>query len=229
MTADTPPLGCPCDSHSQPPVLRVVEFFLSIQGESTRQGQPCGFIRLAGCDLSCSYCDTPHAHSADSGREVSIDVAARHLLHFNVPLLEITGGEPLLQKPAVAALAGRLLDAGRTVMLETNGANSIAGLDPRLEIMLDVKTPGSGMADHMLKNNLPLMQHHDELKFILTGRDDYSWACNYLRHHSTSHLRAVHFSPVTSLLSPAELAGWMHRQPPPGNAQIGRASCRERV
>lgn len=194
--------------------LRVVEFFRSIQGESTRQGQPCAFIRLAGCPLRCSYCDTPQAHDPAAGRDFSIDRAARRLLEMELPLVEITGGEPLMQRPGVIALAERLLAAGRTVMLETCGCESVAGLDERMEIILDVKTPGSSMADKMLDENLPLLDANDELKFVLTGRPDYDFACSYLKSHDTSRLRAVHFSPVTDTLPATQLAGWMHRDRP---------------
>ncbi len=195
--------------------LRVVEFFQSIQGESTRQGQQCGFVRLAGCDLSCIYCDTPQAHDPEAGEDMAMAEAAERLLAMPVDVLEITGGEPLLQRPMVDRLAESLLDAGRVVMIETSGAASVAGLDPRLEIIMDVKTPGSGMAGRMVEDNLPLLDGNDELKFVITSRDDYDWAVRYVADHDVSALRAVHFSPDMGRLSAGELAGWLHAERPP--------------
>jgi 7-carboxy-7-deazaguanine synthase len=192
--------------------VRIVEIFRSLQGESTRAGQPCLFVRLAGCDLLCRYCDTPQAHDPRAGRDLTIDqvvAEVEKLFPDPAPLVEITGGEPLLQRPGVEQLAARFLALGSTVMLETNGAQPIRGLDPRLEIIMDVKTPGSGAADRLCLENLPLLDSNDELKFVLTGRDDYDWACRFLAAHDVSSLRAVHFSPAWSTLAPATLAGWM--------------------
>lgn len=203
--------------------LRIVEIFRSLQGESTRAGQPCLFVRLAGCDLACTYCDTPQAHDPSAGRDLSLDqILAESCRLFSgpPPLVEITGGEPLLQRPGLDQLAARFLALGSTVMLETSGAYPLADLDPRLEIIMDVKTPGSGAADRLCLENLPLLDANDELKFVLTGRDDYDWSRRFLAAHDFSSLRAVHFSPAWSTLAPATLAGWLLAGRPPARLAV---------
>lgn len=190
--------------------LRVAEIFRSIQGESTRAGQPCAFVRLAGCNVGCRYCDTPQARDAKAGREMTVEQVVGEVMAFGLTLVEITGGEPLLQREGTAALAERLLEAGRTVMLETSGSLPIAGLDERIEVILDVKTPGSGAADRFCAENLDRVDGNDEVKFVLTGREDYQWACELVaRTPQMLRARAIHFSPVMPALSPHLLAGWM--------------------
>ena len=200
--------------------LRVVDIFQSIQGESTRAGQPCAFVRLAGCDVGCSYCDTPEARDTRAGRLMTVDETLHALRALNVPLVEITGGEPLLQREPAAHLAERLLDLGHTVMIETSGCLPLGPLDPRLEIIMDVKTPGSGAAQRFRPENLPLLDGNDELKLVLTGRDDYHWACRFLAEHDLVALRAVHFSPAWSLLDPRTLAAWMLADPASAGARL---------
>jgi 7-carboxy-7-deazaguanine synthase len=191
--------------------LRVVEIFRSIQGESTRAGQECVFVRLAGCDVGCVYCDTPQAHRLDAGREMSVEAVLAEVekLLVNCRLVEITGGEPLLQRDGFIALAVALLAGGHTVMLETSGALSVAGLDQRIEIIMDVKTPGSGAAQRFCPENLSLLDANDEVKFVLTGRADYDWARRFLVAHDLGLVRAIHFSPAWGTLSAADLAAWM--------------------
>ena len=191
-------------------ILRVAEIFRSIQGESTCAGQPCAFVRLAGCDIGCTYCDTLQARDAATGREMTVDEILAAVERFHLPLVEITGGEPLLQREGTAALAARLLEAGLTVMLETSGCLPVAGLDERIEIIMDVKTPGSGVADRFCGENLEVIDGNDEVKFVLTGREDYQWACEFVaRWPQLWRARAIHFSPVMPGLSPHTLAGWM--------------------
>ena len=200
--------------------LRVVEIFESIQGESTRAGLPCVFVRLAGCDAGCTYCDTPQAHDHQAGSDMTLDEVASAIDRWETRLVEITGGEPLLQREGVRQLAYRLLEAGRTVMLETNGCHDLSGLDRRLEVIMDVKTPGTGAADRLCRENLSLLDGNDEVKFVLTGREDYQWACRFLAANDLSRVRAVHFSPAWRLLSPATLAAWIRRGNPPARLAV---------
>jgi len=190
--------------------LRVCEIFRSIQGESTRAGQPCSFVRLAGCDAGCTYCDTPQAQDPAAGRDMTVASVAAAVTDLGESLVEITGGEPLLQRDGVAALAARLLDAGCTVMLETNGCHDVSPLDPRIEIVMDVKTPGSGVAKRLCRANLDVLDGNDEVKFVLTGREDYLWAREFVaRTPQLSRVRAIHFSPVWETLPAAALAAWL--------------------
>ncbi len=141
-------------------MLTVNEIFFSIQGESTRAGQPCAFVRLTACDLRCSWCDTPYAFAA--GRKKSVDEVLSEVADFGCPLVEITGGEPLLQ-PDVYPLMQRLLAGGHTVLLETGGHRSIAQVPPGVIAIVDVKCPGSGEADKVDWNNLARLRPHDEV------------------------------------------------------------------
>jgi len=191
-------------------ILRVVEIFASVQGESSRAGQSCAFVRLAGCDIGCTYCDTPQARDLQAGRDMTVETVLAELSRFQLPLVEITGGEPLRQREGVETLAAALLATGHTVMLETSGCLPMAGLNPRLEVVMDVKTPGSGAAERFCSANLDALDANDEVKFVLTGLDDYQWACNFVaRTPQLAIARAIHFSPAMPGLSPRELAGWM--------------------
>lgn len=184
--------------------LRVHELFCSIQGESGFAGWPCAFLRLSGCNLACAWCDT--AHAADTFREMSLEAAAAALLGTGLPLVELTGGEPLLA-PETPALAARLADAGLTVLVETNGSLDIAVLDPRVVAVMDVKCPGSGMERFNDYGNLDRLRSRDEVKFVLAGREDYLFALELARRVWDKNV--VSFSPVAGALDPAELAGWM--------------------
>jgi len=187
--------------------LTVCETFLSLQGESSYAGLPCAFIRLAGCNLRCGWCDTPHAF--EGGEEMSVAEAAQRLLAFGVPLVEVTGGEPLLQED-VYPLTERLLAAGARVLLETNGSLSVARVDPRVVRIIDVKCPGSGMAHCNDWSNMALLLATDQLKFVLSGRADYDFALGVLRHHGVLNRGCeVLFAPAWGNLAPAELAEWM--------------------
>ncbi len=194
--------------------LRVLEIFRSIQGESTRAGRPCAFVRLAGCPLACSYCDTPEARDQAAGSDLELDKVCEQLRRLSLPLVEITGGEPLAQRDRVERLARCLLDAGHTVMLETSGCFPLAGLDARLEVVMDVKTPGSGMAEHLCKENLGWLDSNDEVKCVITNRADYDWTRAFLAEHALPSVRAVHLSPAWGRCEPAQLAGWLRVDPP---------------
>jgi len=160
--------------------LRINEVFHSIQGESTHAGRPCVFVRLAGCHLRCRYCDTEYAFREGSWR--THEALLAEVLAFGTPLVEITGGEPLLQ-PRVHALITALCDRGRTVLIETSGACDISPCDPRSIVILDLKTPGSGEQHRNLESNLARLRPQDEVKFVICDRADFDWACDQVRRH----------------------------------------------
>ena len=150
-------------------MLTVFEIYPSIQGESTHAGRPCVFVRLAACDLRCSWCDTPYAFTG--GQKMAVEDVLARVDALGVPLVELTGGEPLLQKEAIPLMAG-LLDAGHDVLLETGGHISVADVPARVVRIVDVKCPGSGEAERMHWPTLDLLQRHDEVKFVLRDRAD---------------------------------------------------------
>ena len=188
------------------PALRVTEIFKSIQGESTRAGLPCAFVRLTGCALRCVWCDT--AYAFHGGREMSVEEAARAALALDTNLVEITGGEPLEQE-GVYPLIGRLLDAGRTVLIETGGHLPLDRVDRRAIRIVDVKAPGSGMMHANLPENLDLLQPHDEVKFVLADRRDFDWAIAFVAERDLDRRHTVTFSPVWESLPAADLAAWI--------------------
>lgn len=185
-------------------MLKVHEIFASIQGESSFAGWPCSFLRLSGCNLACSWCDTLHAGESFAWMTVADAVAA--LAALGLPLVEITGGEPLLA-PETPQLVAALADAGLTVLVETNGSLDIGVLDPRAVAVMDVKCPGSGMEGRNDYANLDRLRPRDEVKFVLTDRCDYDFARELAARVWTRRL--VHFSPVPGRLDAAELAAWM--------------------
>jgi 7-carboxy-7-deazaguanine synthase len=188
-------------------VLTVNEIFHSIQGESTHTGRPCVFVRLTACDLRCSWCDTPYAFH--EGRKASLDEIVGQVKAFGCPLVEITGGEPLLQR-GVYPLMQALLDEGHTVMLETGGHLSVADVPPAVIRIVDVKCPGSGESDRNHWPNLDLLAPHDEVKFVLRDRADYDFAKDVVeRHRLVGRVAAVQFSPVHGVLDPRALAAWI--------------------
>jgi len=186
--------------------MRVTEIFHSIQGEASYAGQPCVFVRLTGCPLRCTWCDTDYAFHG--GQECSLDEVLKRVQAYGCPLVEVTGGEPLAQ-PESLPLLTKLCDAGYTVLLETSGAIDIAPVDPRVHVILDVKCPGSGMIDRMHWPNLSALTTKDEVKFVLTDRTDYVWACEVLARHDLAGRCTVLFSPVFGSLDLRELAEWI--------------------
>ncbi len=188
--------------------LRIKEIYRSIQGESSFSGQPCAFVRTVGCDLRCSYCDEPHAFSG--GERMSIDEVLDHVMALAVPLVELTGGEPLLQ-PALPVLCQRLLDEGFQVLIETGGHRDISSIDPRVHVILDLKTPASGMSQHNDFANLERLSSAGEIKFVVADSADYAWARDRIREHVLERRWPVHLSPVHGVLDPRELAAWMLR------------------
>jgi 7-carboxy-7-deazaguanine synthase len=187
--------------------LRINEIFFSIQGESTWVGRPCAFVRLTGCDLRCSWCDTEYAFH--EGRTMAVDDVAAQLLGYGCDLVEVTGGEPLLQA-AVHPLIARLLEAGMTVLVETSGASDVSRLDPCAIKVMDLKCPGSGEVARNLWSNLEHLTPRDEVKFVIADRADYEWARDVTRRHNlAARVNAVLMSCAFGLLEPALLAGWI--------------------
>lgn len=188
-------------------MLTINEIFHSIQGESRRAGEPCVFVRLTACDLRCSWCDTAYAFHEGSKREVD-DVVA-DVEKYGCRLVEITGGEPLLQED-VYPLMDRLLARGHTVMIETGGHRSIARVPSAVLKIVDVKCPGSGEAHRNHWENLDLVGSHDEVKFVLKDRADYDYAKDAVAEHAlTGKVGAVHFSPVHGVLDARVLSEWV--------------------
>lgn len=188
------------------PRIRITEIFRSIQGESTRAGMPCGFIRLTGCALRCVWCDSAYAFSG--GEEIPVSDAVARVLALGTDLVEITGGEPLEQEAVYPLIAG-LLAHGRTVLIETGGHVPIDRVDPRVIKIVDVKAPGSGMESANLPENLELLGPRDELKFVLADRRDFDWALAFVESRGLDRRHAVTFSPVWETLSAADLAAWV--------------------
>ena len=186
--------------------LRLTEIFLSVQGEARSVGWPTVFVRLTGCPLRCQYCDTAYAFHGGEWWEIETILAevarhgARHVC--------VTGGEPLAQKRCLVLLE-KLCDAGYDVSLETSGAMDIAGVDPRVSRVLDLKTPGSKEMHRNLLENIPLLTPHDQVKFVICDRADYEWAKAMLVEHRLADRCDVLFSPSQGQQSPAELADWL--------------------
>lgn len=195
MTADSPAA-----------TLRITEIFRSIQGESTRAGLPCAFVRLTGCALRCVWCDSAYAFSG--GEEITVEDAAARVLALGTDLIEVTGGEPLEQE-GVYPLMERLLAAGKTVLLETGGHVPIDRVDPRVIRIVDVKAPGSGMSAANLPENLNALGPADELKFVLANREDFEWALDFVTSRDLDRRHVVTFSPVWDSLSASDLAEWV--------------------
>jgi len=185
--------------------LRINEIFHSIQGESSWVGLPCVFVRLTGCHLRCTYCDT--AYAFHEGQRRTIDSIIEEVMRYGTPLVEITGGEPLLQD-GVHELMKRLCDLGATVLLETSGACDISPCDPRVIRILDFKTPGSGEADRNLWSNIEHLTKRDEVKFVIIDRRDYEWSRDIVRKYDlTGRVRSVLFAGVFEQRGGLEIAG----------------------
>jgi 7-carboxy-7-deazaguanine synthase len=190
-----------------PTRLQITEIYLSVQGESTWAGLPCTFIRLTGCPLRCTYCDTEYAFYG--GTKVALDDIVSKVREFGCPLVEVTGGEPLAQ-PNCIALLEALLQDGRTVLLETSGAYPIANVPREVRKIVDLKAPSSGEQHRNLYENTDLLAPHDEVKFVLGSREDYDWAVQQVAiYNLTSRTAAVLFSCVFGKLEPAQLVDWM--------------------
>ena len=188
-------------------MLTINEIFYSIQGESTYAGKPCVFVRLTGCDLRCSWCDTPYAFS--EGRKMSVDAVLEQVNQFRSPLVEVTGGEPLLQED-VYPLMQRLLDSGRTVLLETGGQVDVSRVPGAVVKVMDVKCPGSGEADRNEWRNIDRLGSRDQVKFVIKDRGDFEFARDIVTRHALDRrCAAVLFSPVHGVLDPKDLSQWI--------------------
>ena len=189
--------------------LLVSEIFLSIQGESTRTGLPCTFVRLAGCNLRCAWCDTAYAQDAADGREMSTDDVLDRAAELGCERVEVTGGEPLTQS-ACAELLRRLCDGGYETLLETNGSLDISAIDPRVIRIVDFKCPSSGHHDDNYWQNVEQLTQRDEAKFVIAARGDYEFARSAVTKLGlVDRCAAVIFSPVSASLTLAELARWI--------------------
>lgn len=186
--------------------MRVTEIFYSIQGESSYVGQPCVFVRLTGCPLRCTWCDTDYAFYG--GQEVSLEDIVAKVASYGCRLVEVTGGEPLVHAEAFPLIA-KLCDAGHTVLIETSGAVDIGAVDSRAHVILDVKCPGSGMSDRMYWPNLAKLTPKDEAKFVIADRKDYEWAREVIARHDLTARGSVLMSPVFGSLEPRQLAEWV--------------------
>jgi 7-carboxy-7-deazaguanine synthase len=188
-------------------MLTITEIFHSIQGESTHAGRPCVFVRLTACDLRCSWCDTPYAFT--EGRKMSLDDVVADVASRGEKLVEITGGEPLLQKE-VYPLMDALLARGHEVLLETGGHVPLTQVPPGVKKIVDVKCPGSGESDRNHWDNLAALGAGDEVKLVIKDRADYDYAKRVVAEHGlVDRVRAVHFSPVHGVLEPRLLAEWV--------------------
>ena len=191
----------------QTKTLTINEIYHSIQGESTWAGEPCVFVRLTFCDLRCNYCDTEYAFY--EGRKQTLQEIVDAVATFQCPLVEITGGEPLLQKN-VLSLMTMLADAGQIVLLETSGAHDISKVDPRVHRIMDLKTPGSGECARNLFSNIEHLTKRDEVKFVIGSREDYEWSRAQVgRYALTQRCGAVLFSPIFDRIDPREIVEWI--------------------
>ena len=184
--------------------MKVNELFYSIQGESSLAGRPCAFIRLTGCNLRCTWCDTQYAFH--EGNEMSLSDIMREIATYPTRLALVTGGEPMLQND-VHELFAALIERGYTVLVETGGHEPLAAVDARVHKIVDFKCPSSGMSDRNYYANADCLTRNDEVKFVIADRNDFDWACNLVRNLDlTTRAGMVHFSPIFGKISLAELA-----------------------
>ncbi|MCR4316553.1 MAG: 7-carboxy-7-deazaguanine synthase QueE [Planctomycetes bacterium] len=185
--------------------LFITEIYPAIQGEGSSAGKPCAMVRLSGCDLRCVWCDTEYSFT--KGEKLGIDDVIAKVRRFRIPTVEITGGEPLLQKPAVLELMRRLVADDCEVLLETGGHVDVSDVPKEVSIILDIKCPGSGESENNLRSNWDILDENDEIKFVLAGADDYEFALDLIsKERFDLRVRAVHLSPVFDQLEAAELA-----------------------
>ncbi len=197
--------------------LLINEIFYSIQGESSYSGRPCAFVRLTACNLRCVYCDTAYAFT--EGQWMTVETVLAETLKYPTSLVEITGGEPLLQK-AVHPLISRLLDAGKEVLIETGGSLDISAVDPRAVLIYDIKCPDSGMVEKNRWENLGLLRDRDEVKFVISSRNDYNWARQVISEKQLTPRHAILFSATWRQLPPDQLAAWILEDRLPVRLQV---------
>jgi 7-carboxy-7-deazaguanine synthase len=189
-----------------PGQLLIHEIYRSIQGESTFAGLPCVFVRVAVCDSRCVWCDTPHAFT--QGEAWTVDAILEKVGSYACPLVEITGGEPLVQDE-VLPLMTRLADVGLTVLLETSGAHDIGPVDPRVHVIMDLKCPDSGECDRNYWPNLERLKPSDQIKFVIASRRDFDWTIETIKEHYLDQRFTVLLSPVFGAAEPIALASWL--------------------
>ena len=198
--------------------MTINEIFYSVQGESTYAGRPCVFVRLTACDLRCSWCDTPYAFH--EGTKQPVEKILAEVDAFACPLVEVTGGEPLLQDDVYPLMEG-LLGRGRTVLLETGGHRSTARVPERVVTILDVKCPASGESERNDWSNLDRLRPHDEVKFVVQDRADYEYAREAIaRHDLARRAAAIHLSPVHGVMNPRTLSEWVLADSLPVRVQL---------
>ena len=201
----------------RPVTLRITEIFHSLQGETSRAGLPTVFVRLTGCPLRCSWCDTEYSFTGGTTR--SLDDILAEVASYQCQTVCVTGGEPLSQKNCLPLL-NALCDAGHSVSLETSGAIDVSGVDPRVSRIMDLKAPGSGEEARNLLANIPLLTRHDELKLVLASEADYEWAKARIAEYSLTERCPVLLAPVQGQLPPADLAAWILRDRLPVRMQV---------
>ena len=197
--------------------LRITEIFYSLQGESCSVGLPTIFVRLTGCPLRCGYCDT--AYAFQGGEWLELDEILNQVADLKCQTICVTGGEPLAQK-ACSEFLTQLCDAGYRVSLETSGSLDISSVDERVVTVMDLKTPSSGEAEKNLYSNIEHLREHDQLKFVISDREDFDWACEQLNKYELSKRCEVLFSPVFSELEPTQLADWILAEHLPVRMQV---------
>jgi len=188
-------------------MLKVNEIYYSVQGESTYAGFPCVFVRLTYCNLRCSYCDTEYAFY--EGNDLSISQILDEVKKFECKLIEITGGEPLVQMDECLLLMKQLCNENFEVLIETGGSLSIKDIDPRVKIIMDLKCPSSGMEKKNLYENIDYLKQTDELKFVISNREDYDWTFDVLKRYDLENKCKILFSVVFGKLEPVHLVNWI--------------------
>jgi 7-carboxy-7-deazaguanine synthase len=199
------------------PRLRITEIFHSIQGEGLSAGERTVFVRLTGCPLRCTYCDTEYAFKG--GEWMELPAILERVASFDAEHVCVTGGEPLAQRDC-GELLSALCDAGYRVSLETAGALDVSGVDPRVVKVMDLKTPDSGEVDRNLYDNLDHLAETDQVKFVICGQDDYQWAVRQVSRHWLDRRCQVLFSPAAGRLAPRDLADWILRDRLPVRLQL---------
>lgn len=198
-------------------MLQVTEIFYSIQGESSFVGRPCVFVRLTGCPLRCHWCDTEYSFFGGTG--MPLEEIVDRVASFGCSLVEVTGGEPLHQ-PEALSLIKNLQKEKFTVLVETSGAVDIAAVDPEAHVIMDIKCPGSGMADRMIWKNVDLLKGKDEAKFVLHDREDYEWAKSIVAEYDLTQRCSVLFGPVFGKLDLRQLSEWILADKLPVRLQV---------
>src|SRR5262245_8345065 len=206
MSVPYPPHRLALLQRKAPGTLLIHEIYKSLQGESTFAGLPCVFVRTTVCGQRCEWCDTPHAFT--EGEEMSPEEVLRRVRELGCPLVEVTGGEPLLQ-PAIFPLMTALADAGMTVLLETGGAEDVGRVDPRVHIIMDLKCPDSGECERNLYANLDRLKATDQVKFVIASRRDFDWTVVTIRRHRLDDRFVVLLSAVFGRVALADLAAWL--------------------